>query len=360
MALAAFGIFVLGLVALVAGARMLVQGASALAAGAGISPLVIGLTVVAFGTSAPELAVSVGAAAGGRPDLAFGNVVGSNIFNTLFILGVSALIVPLAVSRQLVRFDVPLMIALSLALYALAFDGRLGPAEGALLASGLVLYIGWSYRLGRRESGSPAGPAGPRGARHAALQLALIALGLGALVLGARWLVGAAVDFARLLGVSELVIGLTIVAAGTSLPEAATSVMAAVRGERDLAVGNVVGSNIFNILGVLGLSAVVAPGGIEVAAAALHFDLPVMLAAALACLPVFFTGLQIARWEGLLFFAYFLAYTGYAILAAAEHDAQGPFGAIMLWFVLPLTAVTLALLALRALRALHGRAWRGG
>ena len=348
MSLAAFGFFLLGVVLLIAGARMLVQGASALAAAAGISPLVIGLTVVAFGTSAPELAVSVGAAAGGRPDIAFGNVVGSNIFNILLILGVSALIVPLAVSRQLVRFDVPLMIALSLILYGLALDARIGRVEGALLAGGLAAYVAWSYRVGRREAGAADAQSAP--ARDAwPVQVGLIVAGLAALVLGARWLVDAAVEFARLLGVSELVIGLTVVAAGTSLPEAATSVMAAARGERDIAVGNVVGSNIFNILGVLGVSALIAPDGITVAPAAVHFDLPVMLAAAVACLPIFFTGLKIARWEGLLFFGYFLAYTGYVILAAAEHDAQAPFGAVMLWFVMPLTAVTLVLLALPAL-----------
>ena len=176
--------------------------------------------------------------------------------------------------------------------------------------------------------------------------------GLALLVLGARWLVEASVAIATGLGVSELVIGLTIVAAGTSLPEVATSVLAAVRGERDIAVGNVVGSNIFNILFVLGVGSLISPAGVGVSAGALSFDIPVMTAVAIAVLPVAFTGYTIARWEGFVFVGYYVAYTTYLVLDATSHDALPAFGAAMSWFVLPLTVLTLAIITWRAFR--HG------
>ncbi len=194
------------------------------------------------------------------------------------------------------------------------------------------------------------------GDRHWAVQVLLVAAGLGMLVLGADWLVEAAIAFARAFGVSELVIGLTIVAAGTSLPEVATSILAAVRGERDIAVGNVVGSNIFNLLGVLGVSALVAPTGLAMAPAVLSFDLPVMTAVAVACLPVFFTGNRIDRWEGLVFLAYYVAYTVYLVLQATEHDALATFSLAMGTVVMPLTVVTLALFVYRHWRAGRGEA----
>jgi cation:H+ antiporter len=175
----------------------------------------------------------------------------------------------------------------------------------------------------------------------------LVVGGLVVLVLGSRLLVTSAVSIAQSLGVSELVIGLTIVAAGTSLPEVATSVVASIRGERDIAVGNVVGSNVFNLLGVLGLASLISPSGIVVAPQALQFDLPVMLAVAVACLPIFVTGREIARWEGGLFFAYYLAYTAYLVMASLQHTALDQYGLAMLWFVLPLTAVTLLILLAR-------------
>ncbi len=346
--------FILGLIALIAGAELLVRGASRLALSFGISPLVVGLTVVAFGTSSPELAISVQSAWSGQVDIALGNVVGSNIFNVLFILGLSALIVPLLVHQQLIRREVPLMIAVSLLLWLLALDGGIGGRDGLLLVGLLAAYLAYAIVNSRRETAeigveyAEAVPAeGAAWDRHWAVQLALILAGLALLVLGSRWLVEAAVAFAQYLGVSELVIGLTIVAAGTSLPEVATSILAAVRGERDIAVGNVVGSNLFNILGVLGISAVAAPAGLTVAPSLLTFDVPVMVAVAVACLPIFFTGNLIARWEGLLFFGYYLAYTAYLILMAGAHDALHPFSAVMAGYVLPLTATTLAVLAWR-------------
>lgn len=340
MDLLTLALFLIGLVALIGGAELLVRGAATLAAAWGISPLVIGLTVVAFGTSAPELAVSVVSAWSGQPGIALGNVVGSNIANVLLILGLSALAAPLLVSRQVVRLEVPIMIGVSLLLVLLALDGRVGRLDGLLLFGGCLLYTTWTVRRSRREERRDGDEVPPAG--NPWLQGGLILAGLVCLGLGSHWLVNGAVAIARLFGVSDLVIGLTVVAVGTSLPELATSVLASVRGQRDIAVGNVVGSNIFNILCVLGLSAVVVPGGVPVALSALTFDLPVMVAVALACLPIFFTGHLIARWEGGLFLFYYLAYTGYLSLTAMQHHSLPLLRESLLFFFLPLTAVTLA------------------
>ena len=350
-------LFLLGLGCLIGGAELLVRGASRLAAAAGISPLVIGLTVVAYGTSAPEMAVSVQSALAAQADIALGNVVGSNIFNVLFILGVSALIIPLTVAQQFVRKEVPIMIGASLLLWLAAADGVIARWESALLFAGIVAYTVYLVRESRRERREiqeeyaaefGAAPAAKGGG--VAVNIGLVLAGLALLVVGSRWLVDGAVAIARAAGLSELVIGLTIVAAGTSLPEVATSILAAVRGERDIAVGNVVGSNIFNILAVLGIAGAVSPSGIPVSPAALAFDIPFMTAVAVACLPVFFTGRTIARWEGALFVLYYAAYTAYLVLQATRHDALPLYSVILLEFVAPLTAVTLAVVALRSFR----------
>jgi cation:H+ antiporter len=281
--------------------------------------------------------------------------VGSNIFNVLFILGLSAVIAPLVVSEQIVRKEVPLTIGVSLVLWAMAASGSISRWEGGLLFAGIAGYTGYLIWQARRE-GEPTSPnyereLGARGGRPRwAVQVALVIAGLALLVLGSRWLVEAAVSIARMLGWSELIIGLTIVAAGTSLPEVAASVMAALKGERDIAVGNVVGSSIFNILGVLGAAALVSPAGLEVAPALLRFDIPVMVAVAVACLPIFYTDYRIARWEGLLFLGYYACYTAYLILAASHHDALPGFTLALTAVVLPLTAITVVVLALRARR----------
>ena len=328
---------------LVAGGEMLVRGASKLAAAMRISPLVIGLTVVAFGTSFPELIVSIRAAFAGSADIALGNVVGSNIFNVLFILGLSALITPLLVSSQLIRQDVPVMVLASIVLLLLSLDTRLGFFDGLLLSSGLVVYTYWCVRQAKRESvvsNEMQASAGPRGA--IARNLCLCFVGLVLLGFGSKWLVDGSVAVAGLLGVSQLVIGLTIVAAGTSLPEVVTSILAAWRGERDIAVGNVVGSNLFNILGVLGISSLVSPEGISVSVEALRFDLPVMIAVAIACMPIFLTGNVISRWEGALFAFYYVGYTSYLVLAAMSNELSLTLAQAMLNFAIPLTIVTLA------------------
>ncbi|MDP1571418.1 MAG: calcium/sodium antiporter [Vicinamibacterales bacterium] len=345
----------LGFALLVAGGELLVRGASRLATMLGLSPLVIGLTVVAFGTSAPELAVSVHSGLTGRPDLAVGNVVGSNIFNTLVVLGACALAAPLVVARQLTRFDVPLMIGFSLLLVGLSWDGRISTLDGVGLTLLLAAHLTWSVVQGRRdhaEAQQAAGVTAPVAAGVWAwmAQIALVVAGVALLVQGAAWLVDGASALARAVGVSELVIGLTVVAVGTSLPEVAASVVATIRGERDMAVGNVVGSNIFNLLGILGIASVVTPGGLPVASALFAFDIPVMTVAAFACLPVFARRHELARWEGAVFLAYYIAYLGYVMLKAVEHDALPVMSGVLFWFVAPLTMVTLAVLTWRVAR----------
>lgn len=345
-------LFLIGLVLLVVGAEMLVRGASRLALAAGISPLVIGLTVVALGTSSPEMAVSVGGALAGESDIAVGNVVGSNILNVLLILGISALITPLVVHRQLVRIDVPIMIGISAAVWAMGYDGAIGTVDGLILLGAMVGYFALAVRLGRREGVVPEDvPTDrPRGAGQMLTQAAIILVGLALLVLGARWLVGGAVALAESLGIDELVIALTVVAAGTSLPEIATSIVAAVRGQRDMAVGNIVGSNILNLVAILGASAVAAPDGLTVQPAVMWFDFPVMVAVALGCAPIFFTGHMIARWEGAVFLAYYVVYTAYVVLLATEHAALHTLQWALVVFAIPITALTLAVTTTRSVK----------
>jgi cation:H+ antiporter len=340
-------LFAAGLAALFGGADLLVRGASRLALSLGISPLLVGLTVVAFGTSAPEMAVSVGSVLNGTTELALGNAVGSNIFNILFILGVAALIVPLAVHRQVLRQEAPVMVGGAVLLLALAHDGVLSLLDGLLLTVLLVGYTWFLVRQARAErQEEPGEPAAPRGRLDRRwVQLAFIGVGLVLLVAGSQALVASATVFARALGLSDLVIGLTIVAAGTSLPEVAASLVAAVRGQRDIAVGNVVGSCVFNVFGVIGLAALAAAAsggaGLPVPASVRGFDLWVMLAALVACLPVFLSGREIARWEGALFLLYYAAYTAYLVMAAQRHAGLEGFTDVMFGFVVPLTIVTL-------------------
>jgi cation:H+ antiporter len=356
------GLFIAGLLALVAGAELLVRGASKLALAFGISPLVVGLTVVAFGTSAPEMAVSVGAVAGGKTDLALGNAVGSNSFNVLFILGLAALITPLAVHVQVIRQEAPILIGSAVLLMVLAMDGRIALFDSALLFGLLIAYTVFLIVQSRAQNAAAGAAAGaytdelkpPEPGRwdsRPPVQVLLVLAGLALLVGGSQALVGAAVSFAKALGVSDVVIGLTIVAAGTSLPEVAASVTAAIKGERDIAVGNVVGSCVFNVFGVVGLAGLTAAGigldGLAVPDAVRHFDLWVMLAAMVACLPVFLSGREIARWEGALFLLYYVAYTAYLVLSAQQHAVLPAFSDVMMGFVIPLTIVTLVAAMLR-------------
>lgn len=352
MSLGTVALFGVGIVLLIWGADLLVRGAAYLAALAGVSPLVIGLTVVAFGTSAPEFAVSLRATLVGQADLTLGNVLGSNIANVLLILGLAALAAPLLVAPRVLRREVPAMIGASLLLWLLAADGAIGRLDGLLLVVLLAAFLTATVATGRRSpppaTDEPATAA--RGRSSLPRNLGLLILGLVLLVVGAQWLVDGAVAFARFFELSELIIGLTVVAVGTSLPEIATSVLASLRGEREIAVGNVVGSNIMNILGVLGLTALLAPSPILVPASAFAFDLPVVVATAVACLPIFFNGLMIARWEGALFLAYYVAYTAYLIMAATAAPGLRVFSAAMLLFAIPLTVVTILVITLRTVR----------
>lgn len=359
--LVSLALFVGGLVALIAGADVLVRGASKLALTLGISPLVVGLTVVAFGTSAPEMAVSASSVLSGQSGLALGNVLGSNIFNLLFILGLSALVAPLMVHQQIIRQEMPVLIVGTVLVMLLARDGSLGRMDGVVLLVCLLAYtaalVVQSRRLTRASqalasSSKRAAIAHRRWDDHLAVQLMLIAAGLALLVLGSDWLVTASVTFARALGVSELVIGLTIVAAGTSMPEVATSVAAALKGERDIAVGNVVGSCTFNLLGCLGLSGVLAgSAGLPVAQTLLNFDLWVLLAATVMCVPLFFTGREISRLEGALLLLGFALYMTYVVLMARGVSGM-PAPHVLLWTVaLPLVLASLAPVLRRPARA---------
>lgn len=355
------GRVVLGLVLLIAGGEALVRGASTLATRLGIAPLVVGLVIVSASTSAPELAVTVGAVAAGDPDLAVGNVVGSNIVNILFILGLAALILPLIVKRQLVRFDIPVMVGITVLLLVLALDGEITQLDGVILFAAAGVHVVLSFWFSKRDPelaadlDIPATPSKLSPAMQVLVAVALVLFGIGLLVLGAGFLVEGASNVAASFGVSSLVIGLTVVAVGTSLPELVTSIIAVRRGERDIAVGNIVGSNIFNIGVVLGVPAIFFPAGIPVAASAIALDLPLALAAAVALLPIAFTGFAIARWEGGMFVVLYVAYTVYLILNAVQHDALSGFTTVMVFFVLPLVAVTLIAVTAYEVGYLKGR-----
>lgn len=312
---------VIGLVLLVVGADLLVKGAARLAGSFGIPALVIGLTVVAFGTSAPELAVSVKAAYSGQAELAIANVVGSNIFNVLFILGAAAMISPLIISRQLIRQDVPIMVLISVVALLMTLDGNISRLEAGILFAGLLSYTWFLFRQGKAKGADTVDEeveAMLKSTTPAWQNVLLVVGGLILLVLGARWLVESAIEIARAWGVNEAVIGLTIVAAGTSLPEVVTSIVATIRGERDIAVGNVVGSNIFNILCVLGLSGLVSPIPLVAGEQMAMVDIPVMVGVAVLCVPLFFIGSVLNRMEGLLFMLLYVAYTWYLVAMALK------------------------------------------
>lgn len=298
-----------GLILLYFGAESLVRGSSRLALRLGVTPLVVGLTVVAFGTSAPELVVSVKASLAHQEGIALGNVIGSNIFNIAIILGLTALIQPVRIQRQLVRFDGPLMIGVTLLCILFFLNDRLARWEAGILFLGIIAYTTISVILARRGQRGTAEAEGVANAsappKRILLDLLFVVLGLGLLVYGAHLFVDAATALARMWNVSEAIIGLTIVAAGTSLPELVTSVVAAIRKEDDIAVGNIIGSNIFNILGVLGAAGLVNPltgGGVTTV------DFAAMLGLAVLLLPMMIIGKNISRLEGSILLA---SYGGY-------------------------------------------------
>lgn len=349
-------LFLAGLILLILGADLLVRGASRLAAAFGVSPLAIGLTIVAIGTASPEIAVSLRAAATGQGDLTLGNVLGSNIFNILFILGLTAIVAPIVIAEQLIRKDAPIMLAVSLLAFGLALDKNLGRLDGLILLAGVISYTVFALRQSRAESkevqnefAQEFAQKQPRTTKNTLINIVFIVIGLGLLVAGSNWLVDSAVTIAKALGVSELVIGLTIVAAGTSLPEVATSIIAALKNESDIAVGNAVGSNIFNLLGVLGLSGLLAPGGIAVADNVLRLDFLVMIFVALVSLPIFYIDNRISRLEGGLLIAYYLCYVAYLVLHTGNSSSL-PTLTLFITFFTPLTFIALIVVAIRSAR----------
>jgi cation:H+ antiporter len=337
-----------GLILLVGGAEVLVRGAGSIAKGFGVSSLIIGLTVVAYGTSAPEMAVSVAGAAGGEPGVALGNVVGSTIANILLILGISAVIGSLAVARRLVRIEVPIMIAIAVGVFLMATNGVIGRVEGIVLVIAAIAYTAYTI-LGAKKNPDEAPPPQEEAPKERGklASAGFILVGLVGLVAGSQLLVDSATEIATALGLSDVIIGLTVVAVGTSLPEVATSIAAAIKGDRDLAVGNAIGSNIFNLSIVLGLSSVVAPVGLPVPQSLLNFDFPVMIAACVACLPIFFTRYCVNRWEGAAFLGFYVAYVTYLVLDATGHSRAETFGDAMAFFVLPITGLTIVVALVR-------------
>lgn len=353
--------FVLGLAILVAGAELLVRGASQLASSFGISKLIIGLSIVAFGTSAPELAVCIQAGLAGETDILLGNVIGSNISNILLVLGISAIILPLYVNPRLIRLDVPVMIAVTLLLLIFALNGSLAFWNSLVFVILLIVYLIYLARSSREKSSLtsdiPLADENSKGLGSRLLQLFFVVTGLVLLITGAHWLVDSATRIAEAIGISELIIGLTVVAVGTSLPEITTAVVAAVRRERELVISSIIGSNILNILAVLGISGLIIPESIPVQNALLRFDLLILLAASFACIPILFTGHLISRWEGGLFFGYYIAYIAYLWLTSADHQALPIYSTAMILFVLPLTVITILVIATREWKK-RRRVWK--
>lgn len=348
-------LFIIGLVTLVIGAEVLVRGASRLAAIFGVSPLVIGLTIVAFGTSSPELAVSVQSALAGQADISIGNVIGSNVFNIFFILGVAALIRPIKIAEQLIKLDAPIMIGVSIFALLLALDGWLSRLEGIILFCLLIGYIIFTLWASKKEKQAVQEEYAEEYAsketkswQSVIKNLFFLVAGLVMLYYGSNWLVEAAIIIARTFGVSELVIGLTIVAAGTSMPEVATSIVAAMKGEGDISAGNVIGSNIFNILGVLGVAAATTPESIPVAENIIKFDLPIAIFAAVVTIPVFIVDNYVSRFDGLIFSSYFIFYNVLVVMRALNNPSA-PMLETFLTAYIPLTFFIFVALAARFL-----------
>jgi cation:H+ antiporter len=340
-------LFIAGIILLVFGADLLVRGAASLAASLGVSPLIIGLTIVAIGTSSPEIAVSLQAAFNAQGAIVLGNIIGSNIANIMLILGMAAMFGPLPVDRAILRRDLPVMIGASLLTFLLTLDRTLSRIDGIIMLLCLTAYLWVMWPRNEHHDALHQSHLPQRRLRALLLQLAMVVGGLALLIVGARWLVDGAVTFATWFGVSELIIGLTIVAVGTSLPEIATSVIAGLRGERDIAVGNVVGSNVLNLLLVLGTTMVLSPQPIAVPEVTIALDLPVMVGAALICLPIFFTRRIVSRREGSLLLVYYLSYTLYLVLSATGSDELPVYNTIVGLILIPLTVVLLVVRALR-------------
>lgn len=313
-----------GFVALTVGADVMVRGSTNIAARLGISPILIGLTVVSIGTSLPELAIGVTAAREGSGELAVGNIAGTNIVNILFILGLSALLRPLAIEARTVRFDLPVMAVAALMFWGLAADGVLSRLDGVILVCGAVLYTGAVIRASRRESRAVIGefaqayptdePDRPASGGRAALDVVMMLGGIAIIIVGAEWLVDGAVGISRGFGVSDALIGLTVVAIGTSAPELVTTLVSTLRGERDIAIGNLLGSSIYNIMLILGVTCLVPAHGLTLSSSLVWIDIPIMVAATLVCLPIFVSGRRVHRGEGAAMVAAYVAYLTFLLV----------------------------------------------
>jgi cation:H+ antiporter len=314
--------FVVGLGALVAGAEVMVRGGTSIASRLGISPIVVGLTVVSIGTSAPELAIGVVAASEGSGALAVGNIAGANVINLLFVLGLSALILPLAIEMRTLRLELPVMAGVAILLWVLAADGVLSRVDGLILVAGAIGYtcaVIWAARRETREVADEFAEAYPvdgtriSGGHRTALHVGMTLGGIALIVLGAQLLVDAAVGMARAFDVSDALIGLTVVAIGTTAPELVTTVVSTLRGERDIAIGNLIGSSLYNILLILGVTCLVPADGLELTPALVRIDIPIMVAATLACIPIFISGRQVGRFEGAAMVIAYLAFLAFLL-----------------------------------------------
>ncbi|QEO14058.1 calcium/sodium antiporter [Agromyces intestinalis] len=321
---------ILGLVALVIGAELVVRSGARLARRLGIPPIVVGLTVVSIGTSLPELAVGIDSVRVGAGSLAVGNIAGTNVVNILLILGLSAAIRPLAVGLQTLRLDLPMMGGAALLLYLFAVDGVLDVWEGVPLVLFAIVYTLLLVRWTRRESSFVAAefaeeyPAEPEASgsartvhtvRATVMQAIVLVAGIAVTILGADWLVDGAVEVASALGVSDALIGLTIVAIGTSAPELATTIISTIRGERDIAIGNLIGSSIYNLTIILGVTLLVAPGAVPIEPELVLIDLPIMVAVSFALAPIMLSGRRVSRLEGSLMVTAYLIYLGFLVVA---------------------------------------------
>jgi len=334
-----------GLVGLVIAGTLIVSGASTIGLRLGLSPIVVGLTIVAAGTSAPELAVVWQAADQGDPGLALGSVIGSNIANILLVVGLVAVVGGIPVGRDARYRDLPVMVIASFVTFLLARDGAITSTDGAILLAGLVAYLGWTLRIALTKGSDAAAGANAGATPDPRPDLRRTLLAIGAFVVGAigvafaaGFVVGGAEEIAISLGVPELVVGLTVLAVGTSAPEIVTSVIAAARGNRDVAIGNAIGSNIFNLLFVLGLVSV-THSDLPVADALIGLDLPVMLAAAALCVPFAITGAEITRLEGIALMGFYAAYTTYLVLDGLENAVADVVGIATLAAIVPLAIV---------------------
>lgn len=318
-------LFVVGLGLLIAGAEFVVRGASRVAVVFGVSPMFIGLTIVSIGTSAPELAVGIVAGMQGQGELAVGNIAGTNVLNLLFIMGLSALLRPLPLHLQIFKLELPVIVFAAALMTALAWDGVLSPRDGAVMFLAGVLYTAALIFITRSasqrakkefreeygpETVPPVRPTWASQARH----MAILAGGIAITLLGAECLVRGAVDIAQALGVSATIIGLTIVAIGTSAPELVTTIISTIKNDRDVAVGNLLGSSIYNILFILSIPCMMTPGGLRVEPQLLWFDVPLMAGAAIGAIPIFVTGKRVSRLEGGLGVAIYLTYLASLIL----------------------------------------------